>query len=516
MVALGSSYGIHFMNRYYRSRASGGSGREAVRRAGGLVGRPLVMAGVTTAVGMATLVIFKIRMIQQFGIFMAVGILLVVLVTLTLVPALLSLREVKGPAPRRGSAPLPRLLGWLAATCRNRARVVLLFTGAATAAGAALALSTRVGIDLPSYFPKDHEQRVANDMISARLGGAAEATLLVSVNEELFRHGTRDPAFLARLLRFEERVRGISGVGHVQSLADVVRHVHRRVQQGIAEEEGNKASTPPAPRNKAHVDQLLLLYAMGAGMQAIDRLEDPTHTHAAVKVAIRTWDQAEHRRILREIREHFTRTLGSGATLATGGDVVLMLAFDHYIVWGKLLNIALTLVVVFLCCAVVYRSARHGLLSLIPVAFSTLVTFSLMGALGIRLTMATAVITSIAIGVGVDFAIHFLDHFRDRRSRGATVDSALEQTISGVGPAVVYDAGSNILGFLPLVLSSLVPVQHFGWLISSCMLFSALATLIILPAVLKVHAEARAPKDARSPEALLGLGHSRSTTEGTR
>jgi predicted RND superfamily exporter protein len=570
MVALGSSYGIHFMNRYYQVRRRGERGRDAVRGAGRMVARPLLMAGVTTAVGMATLVTFKIQMIRQFGVFMAVGLLMVVVLTLTLVPALLSLREVKAPrSGRRRGMLLPRLLGALSALCCRRPRAVLLAVGVVAALGLWLAAHTRVGIDLPSYFPKGHDQRAANDLISARLGGAAEATLRVTVDRRAYPEGTRSPELLEKLLRFEERVRRLPGVGHVQSLADVVHHVHRRVQEGLAAEqdtplparrrlapenadgaEGRRAAPPrrrPSradgaaqqnPRSKSHVDQLLLLYAMGAGMQAINRLEDPSHRHAAVKVAIRTWDQAEHRRVLAGIRAAFHDVLGSdtgrsaparggaaptpvprapaghsgeagvpsarGARLTAGGDVVLMLAFDRYIVWGKLFNVALTLVLVFLCCAAVYRSLRHGLLSLIPVGFSTLVTFSLMGLLGIRLTMATAVITSIAIGVGVDFAIHFLDHVRRCQADSRmTADDAIARAMAGVGPAVIYDAGSNILGFLPLVLSSLVPVQHFGWLVSSCMLFSAVATLLILPAVLKVLADRRARRVATTSTSIV-------------
>lgn len=507
MVALGSSYGIHFINRCYRARASGLAGREAVARAGSIVGRPLVVAGITTAVGMATLMAFKIRMIQQFGLFMALGILLVVAVTLTLVPALLSVCKVElrvRPDARRPL--LVRAMGCIAALCRHRARAVLLVGAGVTAAAGWLALRTAVGIDLPSYFPADHEQRQVNDLISGRLGGAAEATLMVGVDPRTFPGGTRSPRLLERLMRFEQAVRRIQGVGHVQSLADVVQHVHRRVQQGLDEGEG-----PAWPAAKAHVDQLLLLHAMGAGMGAIDRLEDASHTRAAVKVAIRTWDQAEHRRILDAIRRAFAGAFPRGATLTPGGDVVLMMAFDRYIVWGKLVNIALTLLLVFVCCAAVYRSVRLGVISLIPVSFSTLITFGLMGALGIRLTMATAVITSIAIGVGVDFAIHLIDHYREARAGQGGADAAISGALEGVGPAVVYDAGSNILGFLPLVLSALVPVQHFGWLVSSCMLSSALATLFVLPAVLQVLADRRERR--RSPAALL---EPTTSTEGTR
>jgi len=487
LIALGSSYGIHFMNRYYRlTMPAGGKGLayETLRQ----VARPLVVAGATTALGMATLIVFEIEMVRSFGLLMALGIVFVVVLTLTFIPAVLSLRgsqDVCQHARACDKRPsfLPALLAHLGAACQRRARLVIVLTLLLSALGLVFCFRLEVGVDLVRYFPPEHAQRRANDLVSEKLGGAASATLMLEVDPKIFPHGARNPDFMAKLLLLGERLRRVPGVGHVRSLADVTYHIHRRIQRELAKDEG-AAPKRVAPSSSKEIDQLLLLYSMGAGIQAIDDLEDSTRRYAAVSVALVGWDAVAHRRIFAAARRVCDDVFPRGAKLTIGGDAVLLLAFDHYIVKGKLINIALTVLVVFLLCGLVYRSRRYGLLSLVPVAFATVATFGLMSMLGYRLTLATVVIASIGIGVGIDFAVHFLDHFREQLGAGEELGASINATMTGIGPAVVYDASSNVLGFSPLVFSGMVPIQHFGWLISFCMIFSALATLVILPAAL--------------------------------
>jgi predicted RND superfamily exporter protein len=490
LIALGSSYGIHYMNRYYGLNSSDGSTASLPQpqAASTKVAAPLVMAGATTALGMATLVVFEIDMIRTFGWLMALGILFVVLLTLTFIPAVLTVtaRRRAKPLEKRSRVLIALLVG-LSRLCRRRARAIVAVTILLSLFGLLLCLKLQVGVDLVRYFPHDHPQQRANRLISEKLGGAAAAKLMIEVDRSVFAAGTREPVFLAKLSDFAARLREIDKVGHVRSLADVVYHLHRRIQTELAKEAGkNKLDVLPPLASSRQVDQLLLLYAMGAGAQGVDKLEDAKQRRVAVTVAMRGWDAVVHRRIIDTAQQVFRRTFPRGAKLVAGGDASLLIAFDHYIVKGKLLNIALTVLLVFLLCGAIYRSLRLGLFALIPVSFATVATFALMSLLGFRLTMATVVISSIGIGVGIDFAVHFLDHVRHSLRQGLLADDAIDSAMREVGPAVVYDASSNVLGFAPLVLSMMVPVQHFGWLISLCMVFSALATLVVLPAALQL------------------------------
>jgi predicted RND superfamily exporter protein len=107
-----------------------------------------------------------------------------------------------------------------------------------------------------------------------------------------------------------------------------------------------------------------------------------------------------------------------------------------------------------------------------------------MGHLGIRLDTATAVLTGISVGVGVDFAIHFISRLRRESLRTKQIDKAVNTVMLGAGRAIIYDAISNILGFMTFLLSGFTPVRTLGVLICFTMVSCVVLTLIFVPAIL--------------------------------
>ena len=160
---------------------------------------------------------------------------------------------------------------------------------------------------------------------------------------------------------------------------------------------------------------------------------------------------------------------------------MIWLALIQYIVVGQVQNVILALLIVFMFCAFVFRSFSAGLLSIVPLTISSLITFGLMGYLGIRLEMGTAIVTAIAVGVGVDFSIHFISRFKDEYQISNDLTTAGAVTMSTAGKAIIFDMISNILGFSVLLFSGFTPIQNFGWLVSLTMITSGFGSLILLP-----------------------------------
>jgi len=106
-----------------------------------------------------------------------------------------------------------------------------------------------------------------------------------------------------------------------------------------------------------------------------------------------------------------------------------------------------------------------------------------MGYLGLRLDMPTAIITGIAVGIGVDFSIHYLSRLRST-AREMCVRDAILKTSSTSGKAIFYDTFTNVLGFSMLIMSQFAPVQTFGYLVSFTMLTMGLSVLVLLPAMI--------------------------------
>ena len=121
-----------------------------------------------------------------------------------------------------------------------------------------------------------------------------------------------------------------------------------------------------------------------------------------------------------------------------------------------------------------------------------------MGYTGIPLNMATVLVASIAMGIGIDYSIHVITHFNDSMKKGSTVYQALEDTIGISGKAIVINVISVSAGFLVLLFSEMVPLQYFGLLIFLSMVGSGLASLTFLPVILILTNSGRQPVTKQS------------------
>ena len=161
--------------------------------------------------------------------------------------------------------------------------------------------------------------------------------------------------------------------------------------------------------------------------------------------------------------------------------MLLWIAGNRYVAIGKIYNIAAAILFVLVFCTLVFRSASKGLLCVIPLIIGMLCTFGVMGFCNIRLNMATAIVTSIGVGIGVDFAIHFFSRLQEELAAGLALPEATQRTLLTAGKAICFDAVSNVLGFLAFTFSGFGPLQNLGWLVVLTMVTCALGTLVLLP-----------------------------------
>ncbi len=141
------------------------------------------------------------------------------------------------------------------------------------------------------------------------------------------------------------------------------------------------------------------------------------------------------------------------------------------------------LIFVIILLAIIFRSAVGGLLAVVPISITILVNFAVMGYLGIGLDSFTAMIASIAIGLGIDYAIHFTHRFRSELEVDGDEVAALERTLGTTGVSILINALSVGLGFSVLLAAGGQHIRRFGGLTALTMFVSALLTLTILPAL---------------------------------
>jgi predicted RND superfamily exporter protein len=159
---------------------------------------------------------------------------------------------------------------------------------------------------------------------------------------------------------------------------------------------------------------------------------------------------------------------------------------DDNLVKTQIVSLLITAALVMVMMALQFRSLVAGLLGVIPFGLTVLINFGVMSYLGVAIDTATVLVGSIAIGIGIDYTIHFLWRFRSEASRHSSQLEVLNATLETTGRAILINAVTVGLGFLVLIFASVVPLRHFGWLTSLTMASSALAALCVLPAVILV------------------------------
>jgi hypothetical protein len=132
----------------------------------------------------------------------------------------------------------------------------------------------------------------------------------------------------------------------------------------------------------------------------------------------------------------------------------------------------------------ILRSFSAGIYAAIPIVAAIIILFGVMGYTGIPLNIATVLVASIAMGIGIDYSIHVITHFNQSIKRGAAIPEALSNTVSISGKAIIINVISVSAGFLVLLFSEMVPLQYFGLLIFLSMVGSGLAALTFLPVIL--------------------------------
>jgi predicted RND superfamily exporter protein len=185
----------------------------------------------------------------------------------------------------------------------------------------------------------------------------------------------------------------------------------------------------------------------------------------------------------------------------------LIRAVNDMVVRGQAWSILTSLLLVFLVTALIFRSPVLGLFSTLPLFFSLFLNFGTMGLTHMALNVMTMATSSVAVGVGIDYAIHFVHRYQLERRRGASYEEAAHATLRSSGVAIAVNAATVALGFAALGLSAFKGVAHMGILISLTMVTSAFAALTILPVLFillrpRAFAGPAAPKgDAPAPEA---------------
>jgi len=483
LVSVGSAYGIHIIERWEHERRLGQNARAAAETAVGSTGLPVLLAMATTVAGFGSNFVMNIASVRLFAVFSALGVVFSFVLALTFVPAVLALVRSK-PGHRPDSAARERrradlFAGWGGWAYRRRRLVISGAVAVALLAGIA-ALRVRPSTDFVRYFKPGSKPARAAEVVNQRFGGMMQFEFVVEGD-------IVEPAVLEQMARFSAALRDVPHVTRVYSVVDVLEATNQAFN-------GGKPEFERLPEARDAVAQYLLLLSF-SGSEFLSRFITSDYRVARITARFDRQESGEIAAAMTKIRAAMDaafNTAGADASVSAGGMPMAVLALHQTIQSSQAASVVVALVAVFLLVAVVFRSLRLGLASLLPVLFTLAVSFGVMGVAGLKVDVVTAMLGSIAIGIGIDYSCHLIARRREEQAAGFAGEELARRTVGTVGPAIAANALAVGLGFLVLLLSSLSIIQKFGVQIAGTMLYSSIGALALLAAVLS-----RRPKDRR-------------------
>jgi predicted RND superfamily exporter protein len=189
------------------------------------------------------------------------------------------------------------------------------------------------------------------------------------------------------------------------------------------------------------------------------------------------------RKVSNTITQFWDSHLPSGWSYAVGGGEAVTLALSDLVTKSQIYSLVGALLIVWLLVSFIFRSFKAGLLGLIPVVFALMGIFIAMVAFNIGLDVITSLLAALAIGIGVDYAIHFIAACQ-RIGLKTIQSTGLSAIMRTTGRAIIINAASVTIGFAGLIFSRFIPIRQMGILFCVSMVFAALSSLTVLPMVI--------------------------------
>ena len=492
LLAVGVGASVHLLAVFFRHLHSlhhnNGEGREpaalkeeAIAYALGHSGFAIVMTSLTTAAGLASFAGAEIAPIADLGMMAAFGVMIALLYTLVLVPALLAILPLKAHTSdraKRRHEHLDNLLTGIADFATRRSRWVLAVTGLLLVAAVIGISQVRFSHKPYEWLPTTYPVRQATDFVNAEMRGASAVEVVADSGRS---DGFYDPELMQGLEKLSREVAAIDQgelfVGKTLSLADILKETNQALNE-------NRPEAYVIPGARQLIAQEFLLFE-NSGSDDLEDFVDSQFSKARFTAKMPWVDAVLYNDFIADVQARFQHVLGDGVEVTVTGIVALLGRTMHATMLSMGESYVIAALVITVMMIILIGDIRIGLISMIPNLLPIVVTLGLMGWLGLPLDLFTMLIGSIAIGLAVDDTIHFMHNYRRYHHRTGDVAEAVRLTLLGTGRAMLVTTVVLALGFFLFMLADLSNLKNFGLLTASSIILALLADFFLAPALMK-------------------------------
>ena len=466
ILAIGSAYTIHVINRVNKVRLEE-QHSDTIKTALVYVFIPIMLAALTTIIGFISFIFGSyLDMIVDFGIFTALGTLFACLLSIFFVPAILSVLNFKNntsKVPKDDSFITNYLLRPLHQLIANKPKTVLLIWLLLIGFSVANLFSIRRSVDIQEYFKRDNPTRLAEQIMVEKFGGTKPIFVY-------FKGNMQSPAVLKKMLETSAYMEESPEVYTSMSIAKLIDEINY-----------NFTNSRTFPQEIEQIEQLWFLLD---GNEVLPRFVNEELTEGIIISKFKSPDNKSKIEFAKYMNRFIAENSTEECQIQITGMPFVDITMDQSLINSQIGSIAIAVFFVIVLVGSILRSLKSGFFAAIPIIATIILLFGFMGLTGISLNIATVLVASVALGIGIDYAIHIISHFKTSFKKNNDVYAAVQESILVSGKAIIINVVSVSAGFLVLVFSDMVPLQYFGLLIALSMVSSCLGALTLLPSLL--------------------------------
>ena len=473
LMIISVSDSVHFMVKYFQALHEFGHRREALFQTIKKIGTALMLTSVTTAVGFGALSFVNIKIVSEFGIFTAIGVFFAFIISILFLPSMFML--MKQTADDKliiyNVGVRVKVVQKISTLVRAYPKhIIILWCFIAF-----IGIWGAVKINPHSKLLEDLRpgNKLLDDMKVAenRMG----AILPVEIILEIMNDGPYEDIQDVEVMQFLDRVgafmSAIPEIGKVMSVTQYIKEIHQAMNDG-------DPAFYHVPNSRNLISQYMLLYE-----SEFETFFNLDYTKLRIAAQIKDIDSRRSAEIEEEINNFIMANAPSGVKAEVTGTAFIALRTNNYLVRNLAGSFFIAFIVVTLLMAILFRSVKMALISVVPNIIPMMMMAAVMGFFQVSLRPSTAMTFAIAFGIAVDDTLHYLTRYRMELS-DRHYQKANDATMMSTGVAMMSTTAILVSGFMVLTLSEFTFSIQFGILSSITILSALIGDLTFLPALL--------------------------------
>ncbi len=484
LLAVGVADSVHILSIFYKQIDRGHNKKDAIAYAMGHSGLAVVLTTLTTAAALLSFATAELTAMGELGFFAAAGVVMALLYTVIMLPAMVALVPVKPRVPKTVKPEVHRtvmdiFLNWAARFSTRYPIRIIIVSLVAFAISLYFLFDLRYSDYVLSYFPKSMRIRHDIEVVNDRLNGALNIEIIIDTGRE---NGIYDPDILNRIERLTVDLERLDfphiTIGHVGSINDILKETHQALNE-------NKTDFYRVPQDYNTIAQEFLLFE-NSGSDDLETIVDSQFSKTRVTVKILWVDSVYVNEFVGYLNQYLGIMFKDRAEIHITGMSALLARTISAALGSMTRSYLLAFVIIAVMMILLVGEVKTGLFSMIPNVLPILMTLGIMGAIDVPLDMTSLMIASIAMGLVVDDTVHFIYNFRKYYLKTGNAYAAVNITLSGVGRAMMVTSIVLSLGFIVTVFAHLSHTIRFGIFTAMAIMFALLADFILAPALMIV------------------------------